>query len=106
MELEQINRVVGDEEKERDVGVGMKRKVRYADLIIRLMALVLSLTAAIILGLDKQTKVVPITLVSTLPPINVPVTAKYHYLSAFTYVILFSPVISCHLFSFQLQLQN
>lgn len=98
--MEHINKVVGDEEKERDVEVGMKRKMRYTDLFLRLIALVLSLAAAIILGLDKQTKVVPITLVSTLPPINVPVTAKYHYLSAFTYVILFSHIIfHCPLFS-------
>lgn len=88
--MEQINKVEENEEKERDAEVGMKRKVRYTDLFLRLIALVLSLTAAVILGLDKQTKVVPITLVSTLPPINVPVTAKYHYLSAFTYVLLFS----------------
>ncbi|KAK1351870.1 hypothetical protein POM88_053875 [Heracleum sosnowskyi] len=92
--MEQINRVVGDEEKERDVGVEMKRKVRYTDLFIRLIALILSLAAAIILGLDKQTKVVPITLVSTLPPIKVLATAKYHYLSAFTYFVV-ANAIAC-----------
>ncbi|KAL1806636.1 hypothetical protein ACET3Z_029704 [Daucus carota] len=92
METEQVNRVMGDEEKERARGVGTKRKVRYTDLFIRLVALLLSLAAAIILGLDKQSKVVPITLVSTLPPIKVPVTAKYHYLSAFTYFVVANAV--------------
>ncbi|KAK1351869.1 hypothetical protein POM88_053874 [Heracleum sosnowskyi] len=94
MEMEQMNKVVGDEEKERDVKVGMKRKLRYTELYIRWLTLILSLAAAIILGLDTQTKVVPITLVSTLPPINVPVTAKYHYLSAFTYFVV-ANAIAC-----------
>jgi hypothetical protein len=45
---------------------------------------VLTLAAAIVLGVDKQTKVVPIKIVDTLPAINLPVSAKWHYLSAFT----------------------
>lgn len=89
METERINKVVVDEER-KDVGVGGSRKVSYTDLFIRFLALMLSLAAAIILGLDKQTKIVPITVVSSLPPLYVPVTAKFHYLSAFTYVFNFS----------------
>lgn len=51
-------------------------------LLLRFMALVLTLAAAIVLGVNKQTKVVPIQVVDTLPPLNVPVVAKWHYLSA------------------------
>lgn len=96
METERVNKVVDEEKK--DVGVGGSRKVSYTDLFIRFMALLLSLAAAIVLGLDKQTKIVPIALVSTLPPLYVPVTAKFHYLSAFTYV--FDISVSSSYFSF------
>ena len=70
---------------------GFERKVtslsdgaRTCDLLLRVLALVLTLAAAIVLGVDKQTKVVPIKVVDTLPPISLPVSAKWHYLSAFT----------------------
>ncbi|KAF5736946.1 hypothetical protein HS088_TW14G01101 [Tripterygium wilfordii] len=57
--------------------------VRAGDLVLRVLALVLTLTAAILMGVDKQTKVVPVVVSPNLPPLNVPVTAKSHYLSAF-----------------------
>lgn len=60
-----------------------KKRVRNSDVLIRLFALALSLAATLLLGLDKQTKIVPITLVPTLPPLNVPVMAKWSHLSAF-----------------------
>ena len=81
-----MNKVVVDEEK-RDIGVGASRKVSNSELFIRFMALLLSLAAALVLAFDKQTEIIPVTLVSTLPPLYVPATAKFHYLSAFTYVL-------------------
>ncbi|KAK1390498.1 hypothetical protein POM88_018680 [Heracleum sosnowskyi] len=87
MEMERNNRVVVDEEN-KDVGVGGSKKVNYADLFLRFTALILSLAAALIIGLDKQTKIVAVNVVSTLPPLYVPVTAKFHYLSAFTYFVV------------------
>ncbi|KAK7303152.1 hypothetical protein RJT34_14053 [Clitoria ternatea] len=36
-----------------------------------------------ITGADKQTTIVPTRLVDTMPTLDVPVTAKWHYLSAF-----------------------
>ncbi|KAK8483050.1 hypothetical protein V6N13_037699 [Hibiscus sabdariffa] len=65
--------------------VGTPRTVNYCDLILRVLALLLTVTSAIVLGLDKQTKVVPIQIVPTLPAINVAAQAKWHYLSAFVY---------------------
>lgn len=79
METEKING-----ESSKDVTVATKRNVRFLDLLLRFMALALTLAASVTLGVTKQTKIVPITLVSTLPPINVPVTAKWHDMSAFT----------------------
>lgn len=67
----------------KDVRVASKKSVRFSDLFLRLMALALTLAAAVTLGLSKQTAIVPITLVSTLPPMNVPVTAQWHDMSAF-----------------------
>lgn len=56
---------------------------RTSFLLLRLMALLLTLAATIVLGVNKQTKVVPIQLLDSLPPLNIPVVAKWHYLSSF-----------------------
>lgn len=69
--------------RERDVAVANKRSMRGCDVVLRFLALALCLAAAVVLGVSKQTKMVPVQLVATLPPINVPATAKWHYLSAF-----------------------
>jgi len=53
------------------------------ELLLRFLAFVLTLAAAIVVGTDKQTTVVPIKLVDSLPPFNVAVSAKWHHLSAF-----------------------
>ncbi|PNX88592.1 CASP-like protein 6-like [Trifolium pratense] len=53
------------------------------NLFLRICALVLTLVAAAVIAADKQTTVVPIKLTDSLPPLNVPVTAKWHYLSAY-----------------------
>ncbi|KAF2287679.1 hypothetical protein GH714_002284 [Hevea brasiliensis] len=55
--------------------------------LLRVMALLLTLVAAIVLGVDKQNKVIPIKIVDSLPPLNIPVVAKWHYLSAFVKLI-------------------
>lgn len=60
-----------------------KTKGASCELILRLLAFILTLAAAIVIGIDKQTKIVPIKIVDSLPPFNVPVSAKWHYLSAF-----------------------
>ncbi|KAG5554938.1 hypothetical protein RHGRI_012480 [Rhododendron griersonianum] len=44
---------------------------------LRFLAFSLTLVAAVLIGVDKQTKIVAIPVVSTLPPLNVPLTAKY-----------------------------
>ncbi|XP_028751684.1 uncharacterized protein LOC114711446 isoform X2 [Neltuma alba] len=74
--------------KEGEVGVNTGndykgKKVRVCDLVLRALGLVFTLVAAVLVGVDKQTKVVGVQLIDTLPPVNVPVSAKYHYLSAF-----------------------
>ncbi|KAH7573623.1 hypothetical protein ACOSP7_007401 [Xanthoceras sorbifolium] len=71
-----------------------ERKVSRLDMVLRVLALVLTLVAAIVLGMDKQTKVVPIKLLASLPPVNVPVSARWHYLSAFKYHVV-TNAIAC-----------
>ncbi|XP_052208026.1 CASP-like protein 1E1 [Diospyros lotus] len=65
-------------------GTGRSR----SEVGLRVAGMVLTLVAAVVLGVDKQTKVIPVSVVSTLPPLNVPVTAKWHYLSAFVYFVV------------------
>ncbi|KAF2551399.1 hypothetical protein F2Q68_00036985, partial [Brassica cretica] len=60
---------------------GGSRKV--LELTMRVLALVLTMVAATVLGVAKQTKVVSIKLIPTLPPLDVSTTAKASYLSAF-----------------------
>ncbi|XP_022138619.1 CASP-like protein 1E2 [Momordica charantia] len=61
---------------------------RFYDLILRLVALLLTLAAAVVIGADKQTKTVPLQLAAALPPLYVPVTARWHYLSALVYFVV------------------
>ncbi|BAT87345.1 CASP-like protein [Vigna angularis] len=61
--------------------------VRTCDLVLRLLAFLLTLVAAVVIGADKQTATVPIKLVESMPPLYVPVAAKWHYLSAFVYFV-------------------
>ncbi|KAK6130449.1 hypothetical protein DH2020_035859 [Rehmannia glutinosa] len=68
---------------ESGVAVANKNKMRGWDVVLRFLALALSLTAAVVLGVNKETTTVAVTLVPTLPPVNIPVTAKWHDLSAF-----------------------
>ncbi|KAJ8766351.1 hypothetical protein K2173_022410 [Erythroxylum novogranatense] len=62
------------------------------DVLLRVLAFALTLTSAIVLGVNKQTKVVSVKLVDTLPAVNVPVVAKWHYLSAFVYLVVANAV--------------
>ncbi|KAF2552377.1 hypothetical protein F2Q68_00036986 [Brassica cretica] len=84
MEQERKNNMNGMEiEKgKRESG---SRKV--LELTMRVLALVLTMVAATVLGVAKQTKVVSIKLIPTLPPLDVSTTAKASYLSAFVYNI-------------------
>lgn len=73
--------------KANDVNKSIMRKAWVCDLVVRALAFALTLVAAIVVGVDKQTKVVHIKLIDSLPPLSAPLTAKWHYLSAFVYVL-------------------
>ncbi|KAI3469437.1 hypothetical protein Pfo_026100 [Paulownia fortunei] len=82
--------------REKEVAVANKRKMRGWDVVLRFLALALSLAAAVVLGVDKETTTVVLTLVPTLPPVNVPVTAKWHDLSAFVFFVVANTVACAH----------
>ncbi|XP_057461233.1 CASP-like protein 1E1 [Actinidia eriantha] len=58
------------------------------------MGLVFTFVAAVVCGVDKETRTVAITIVDTLPPLHIPVTAKWHYMSALVYFVV-SNAIAC-----------
>ncbi|XWS08642.1 hypothetical protein CRYUN_Cryun40dG0019200 [Craigia yunnanensis] len=72
----------------------MSRTVSNCDLVLRVLALLLTFAAAIVLGVGKQTKIVSIQIIPTLPPVDLAAQAKWHYLSAFVYVMV-SNIIAC-----------
>lgn len=77
------------------VGINDGGRLRRSDLAVRVLALVLTLAAAIVLGVDKQTTTVTVTIVPSLPPVNLPVTAKWLHMSAFVYVLLPPYISNC-----------
>ncbi|CAA3027343.1 CASP 1E2 [Olea europaea subsp. europaea] len=84
---------VNDGEKQV-VAVANKRAMSFSYLVLRFLALALTLAAAVLLGVNKQSTVVPVVMVPTLPPLSVDVTAKWHYLSAFVYFVV-ANAIAC-----------
>ncbi|KAK8711543.1 hypothetical protein V6N13_146824 [Hibiscus sabdariffa] len=68
--------------------VESSRRIRYCDGLLRVLGLILTLVAAILTGVDKETKTVTISITKTLPILHVPVTAKWHYMSAFVYFLI------------------
>ncbi|KAI4311203.1 hypothetical protein MLD38_036115 [Melastoma candidum] len=79
-------------ETTKDAGVVPRGGAKAWEVGLRLLALALTLVASIILGLDKQTKVVPLQLTPSLPPLDVPVHTKWHYLSAFVFFVVANAV--------------
>ncbi|XP_038682948.1 CASP-like protein 1E1 [Tripterygium wilfordii] len=65
-----------------------------ADFAVRVLGFVVTLVGAVLVGIDKETTTVSVRLVETLPPLHVSVTAKWHYMSAFVYLMV-SNAIAC-----------
>nr|XP_043609328.1 CASP-like protein 1E2 [Erigeron canadensis] len=77
------------ETQSKDIEVINRRSMfNGKDLVVRLLALTFTLVAAIVLGVNKETTTVSMTLVQSLPPVDLPVTAKWTHLSAFVYLVI------------------
>ncbi|OMO77864.1 hypothetical protein CCACVL1_14760 [Corchorus capsularis] len=70
------------------------RRVTYCDVMLRFMGLLLTLVAAIVTGLDKETQTISVSISKNLPTLHVPVTAKWQYMSATVYFLI-SNAIAC-----------
>ncbi|XP_041020414.1 CASP-like protein 1E1 [Juglans microcarpa x Juglans regia] len=70
------------------------RRIRLYDLLLRILGLAFTLVAAVLVGISKQTKTVPVTIAEGLPILHLPFTAKWHYMSAFMYFLV-SNAIAC-----------
>ncbi|GLU07443.1 hypothetical protein SLE2022_244020 [Rubroshorea leprosula] len=71
-----------------------KPRVRFSDVGLRILGLALTMVAAIVAGVDKETAVVSFTITKNLPTIHVPVTAKWQYLSSNVYFLVVN-IIAC-----------
>ncbi|KAF6176639.1 hypothetical protein GIB67_034501 [Kingdonia uniflora] len=76
------------------VKVANRRTIRSSDFLLRFLAFAATLVAAILIGVSKQTKTMPIVVVANLPPIDVEVVAKWQYQSSFKYIMA-SNIIAC-----------
>ncbi|XP_058200202.1 CASP-like protein 1E1 [Rhododendron vialii] len=73
---------------------GVTRAARSLELVLRVVGMGFSLVAAVMVGVDKETEVVALTVVDTLPPLHVSLTAKWYYMSAFVYFVV-ANAIAC-----------
>ncbi|XP_038879800.1 CASP-like protein 1E2 [Benincasa hispida] len=93
MEVERRRVKMEAERKDQE----MKKIGNYhnkVEMVFRVLGFVLSFVAAIVVGLNKQTKLVPLTVSLNLPPLDYTFIAKWHYLSAFVY-LLATNIIAC-----------
>ncbi|MCD9640720.1 hypothetical protein HAX54_026197 [Datura stramonium] len=91
----------------KEVGVANKQSIRWREFGLRFLAFVLTLVAAIVLGVSKQNELVPVQLVPTLPPINVPASAKWLHMSAFVYFVVVNAIACAYaVMSLVLSLSN
>ncbi|KAL5701391.1 hypothetical protein ACHQM5_026734 [Ranunculus cassubicifolius] len=63
-------------------------------LFLRLLAIVITMVAAITMGVAKQTEIVHVPLLPTLPPLDIPLTSKWKYMSSNVYFMV-SNCIAC-----------
>ncbi|KAH7578413.1 hypothetical protein JRO89_XS01G0378500 [Xanthoceras sorbifolium] len=71
-----------------------KRVMRCSDIILRILVLFITFVAAVLVGVDKETKLISVSVIESLPPLHVTVTAKWQYLSALVYFLV-SNTIAC-----------
>lgn len=83
MEVERRRVKMEDEKNEEMKKIGNYDNNTKVEMVFRVLGFVLSFVAAIVVGLNKQTKVVPLTISLNLHPLDYTFTAKWHYLSAF-----------------------
>lgn len=56
---------------------------KSSDVMLRILGFSLTFIAAIVVGVDKETKIISFTLAETMLSVQVSVTAKWQFMSAF-----------------------
>ncbi|XXG84142.1 hypothetical protein AAC387_Pa10g1728 [Persea americana] len=83
-----------EESRSTQVHVANPKTIRSSDFILRLLAIGTTLAAAIVIGLAKETEVVPVSIFPGIPPVSVLVPAKMRYTSALVYFVV-ANAIAC-----------
>lgn len=73
---------------------GGRPPVDGCGVALRVFILAATLVAAVVMGVDRQTRTIQVTVADTLPPLQVPVTAKWSYSTAFVYFVV-ANVMAC-----------
>eukprot|EP00262_Sarcandra_glabra_P018667 TRINITY_DN6784_c0_g1_i1.p1 TRINITY_DN6784_c0_g1~~TRINITY_DN6784_c0_g1_i1.p1 ORF type:complete len:196 (+),score=2.35 TRINITY_DN6784_c0_g1_i1:324-911(+) len=84
-----------------DVKVVNPSSMRSSDFFLRLLAVATTLVAAIVMGLAKETQLVPVVLTPALPTLYIRMPAKMRYSSAFVFFVV-SNAIACAYAAFSL----
>lgn len=72
-----------------------RRRLRWPfDGVVRFLGLAFTLIAAVVVGVDNESKIISVTLTKSLPPIHFYASAKWQYMSAFKYFVV-SNCIAC-----------
>ncbi|KAJ4967846.1 hypothetical protein NE237_014547 [Protea cynaroides] len=72
--------------------IANERKLRGSDVLLRMLALIATLIAIIIVNVSEETELVPVIIAPGLPPLHVPATAKWKYSSAFVYFLVVNAI--------------
>lgn len=60
---------------------------------LRVFVLAATLVSAVVMGVDRQTSTIRITITDALPPLEVPLTANWSYSSAFVYFVVANAMV-------------
>lgn len=71
-----------EESRTNRVHVANPKHIRSSDFLLRLLTIATTLAAALVMGLAKETKIVPVSIFPNTPPIAVVTSAKMSYSSA------------------------
>ncbi|KAL6884682.1 hypothetical protein ACP4OV_010618 [Aristida adscensionis] len=74
-------------------GGGKAAPVGACGVALRAFVLAATLVAAAVMGADRQTRTIPVTIADGLPPLQVPVTAKWSYSTAFVYFVVANAMV-------------
>ncbi|XP_041016755.1 CASP-like protein 1E1 [Juglans microcarpa x Juglans regia] len=67
-------------------------RMRIYDVLLRFLGLAFTFVAAVLVGVTRETKIIPITISQGVPVLHIPLTAKWQYMSAFVFFLVTNSV--------------